>query len=117
MIDETVEGYVTGATEGFPEEWDLDALWTALKQLYPVSFTRAQFEEEHGGREALDRDLRVARLREGAGGAVGRRPGPAGGPAARGRRGGLRRPRGRARQRGHARARAAGAAERARPQV
>ena len=66
MIDETVEGYVTGATEGFPEEWDLDALWTALKQLYPVSFTRAEFEEEYGGREALDRDLLVERLREDA---------------------------------------------------
>ena len=39
MIDDTVDGYVTGATEGFPEEWDLDALWTALKQLYPVSIT------------------------------------------------------------------------------
>ena len=37
MIDEVVAGYVTGATEGFPEEWDLDALWTALKPIYPVS--------------------------------------------------------------------------------
>ena len=37
MIDDTVEGYVAGATDGFPEEWDLDALWTALKTLYPVS--------------------------------------------------------------------------------
>ena len=63
MIDETVEGYVVGATEGFPEEWDLDALWTALRQLYPVSFTRHAFEDEYGGREALDRDLLVERLR------------------------------------------------------
>ncbi|MDF2966306.1 MAG: secA [Nocardioidaceae bacterium] len=63
MIDETVEGYVVGATEGFPEEWDLDALWTALRQLYPVSFTRHEFEDEYGGREALDRDLLVERLR------------------------------------------------------
>jgi preprotein translocase subunit SecA len=63
MIDETVEGYVVGATEGFPEEWDLDALWTAMKQLYPVSFTRQEFEDEYGGREALDRDLLVERLR------------------------------------------------------
>ena len=35
MIDDTVEGYVDGATEGFPEEWDLDALWTALKHAVP----------------------------------------------------------------------------------
>ena len=37
MIDDVVEGYVTAATDGFPEEWDLEALWPALKQLYPVS--------------------------------------------------------------------------------
>ena len=35
MIDEVITGYVAGATsEGFPEEWDLDTLWTALRQLY-----------------------------------------------------------------------------------
>jgi preprotein translocase subunit SecA len=37
FIDDTVEGYVGGATaEGYPEEWDLDTLWTGLGQLYPV---------------------------------------------------------------------------------
>src|SRR5690349_7226044 len=35
MIDEVVNTYVTAATEGFPEEWDLEALWTALKTIYP----------------------------------------------------------------------------------
>ena len=35
MIDEVVEAYVTAATEGFPEEWDLEALWTALKHALP----------------------------------------------------------------------------------
>ena len=33
MIDEAVATYVNAATESFPEEWDLDALWTALKTL------------------------------------------------------------------------------------
>ena len=42
MIDDVVAGYVTGATEGFPEEWDLDALWTALGQLYPVGLDRGR---------------------------------------------------------------------------
>ncbi len=56
MIDDTVEGYVAGATEGFPEEWDLDKLWTALKTLYPVSLTIEQLEEEAGGIEGLSRD-------------------------------------------------------------
>ena len=66
MIDEVVEAYVTGATEGFPEEWDLDQLWTALKTLYPISFTLAEFEEQSGGRPALSRELLVEAVREDA---------------------------------------------------
>jgi preprotein translocase subunit SecA len=32
-----ITAYVDGATvEGYAEDWDLDALWTALKTLYPV---------------------------------------------------------------------------------
>ncbi|CAN5167167.1 preprotein translocase subunit SecA [soil metagenome] len=56
MIDEVVTGYVVGATEGFPEQWDLEQLWTALKQLYPVSKTQARVEEEAGGRDGLTRE-------------------------------------------------------------
>ena len=56
MIDEVVDGYVTGATAGFPEEWDLDALWTALKTLYPVSLQQSQVEEEAGDRGGLTRE-------------------------------------------------------------
>src|SRR3954463_5866717 len=37
FIRDTIEGYVPGATaEGYPEEWDLDQLWSALGTLYPV---------------------------------------------------------------------------------
>ncbi|WP_182346038.1 preprotein translocase subunit SecA [Tomitella gaofuii] len=37
MITDVVSAYVDGATaEGYVEDWDLDALWTALKSLYPV---------------------------------------------------------------------------------
>ena len=50
MIDDTVEAYVQGATnEGFPEEWDLDQLWAALKTLYPVSFSISELEQRAGG--------------------------------------------------------------------
>ena len=50
MIDEVVGGYVTGATsEGFPEEWDLDKLWTAFRSLYPVKTTVDELVEEVGG--------------------------------------------------------------------
>jgi preprotein translocase subunit SecA len=59
MIDDVVEGYVTAATEGFPEEWDLDALWAALKTLYPVSLRQSQLEEEAGGRDGLTREQLV----------------------------------------------------------
>ncbi len=63
MIDDTVDGYVTGATEGFPEEWDLTKLWTALKTLYPVSLTAAELEDEVGGVESLTREFLMDELK------------------------------------------------------
>jgi preprotein translocase subunit SecA len=37
MLVDVVTAYVKGATaEGYAEDWDLEQLWTALKQLYPV---------------------------------------------------------------------------------
>ena len=37
MVRDVVTAYVDGATaDGYAEDWDLDALWTALKTLYPV---------------------------------------------------------------------------------
>src|SRR6202161_1190863 len=50
MIDEVVAGYVTGATtEGFPEEWDLDQLWRAFRQLYSGGISIDGMIEEAGG--------------------------------------------------------------------
>jgi preprotein translocase subunit SecA len=50
MIDEVVAGYVTAATaEGFPEEWDLDQLWRAFRQLYPGGITQEEAIEQAGG--------------------------------------------------------------------
>jgi preprotein translocase subunit SecA len=63
MIDDVITGYVTASTDGFPEEWDLDALWVGLKQLYPVSRSLAAVEEEAGGRDGLDRDFLVEELK------------------------------------------------------
>ena len=37
FIDDVVTGVVTGATQEFAEEWDLEQLWTDLKQIWPVS--------------------------------------------------------------------------------
>jgi preprotein translocase subunit SecA len=44
---------VAGETgEGYPEEWDLDKLWRAFRQLYPVSLTVDQVIEDAGGDRA-----------------------------------------------------------------
>jgi preprotein translocase subunit SecA len=37
MIDDVIRAYIHGATaQGYEEDWDLEALWTNLRQLYPV---------------------------------------------------------------------------------
>jgi preprotein translocase subunit SecA len=54
MIDDAVRGYVRGATsEGYPETWHLDQLWTELRTLFPVSVTVEELEKEAGGRDKL----------------------------------------------------------------
>ncbi|CAB4867775.1 MAG: preprotein translocase subunit SecA [Actinobacteria bacterium] len=66
FLDETVESYVRAATsDGYPEDWDLDKLWTALKQLYPVDVTVTELEEASGGdRAGLSSEFLVAELKE-----------------------------------------------------
>ena len=54
-VDTVVEQYVVGATEGFPEDWDLEQLWTNMATLYPVSLSRSEYEE----RDDLDRQTLV----------------------------------------------------------
>jgi preprotein translocase subunit SecA len=50
MTNEVIDGYVVAATsEGFPEEWDLEKLWTAFRGLYPVGITIEELVEEAGG--------------------------------------------------------------------
>ncbi len=63
FIEDTIRGYVGAATnEGFPEEWDLDQLWTALKATYPISFKVEDIEAEVGGRTGLDTDFLSAKV-------------------------------------------------------
>ncbi|WP_405144898.1 preprotein translocase subunit SecA [Sphaerisporangium sp. NBC_01403] len=60
FITEVVEGYVQAATsEGFAEEWDLDKLWKAFQQLYPISVTVDELieREADGERENLTPQL------------------------------------------------------------
>jgi preprotein translocase subunit SecA len=53
MVDEVTAGYVAGETsEGYPEEWDLDKLWGAFRELYPVSVSIEQVIDDAGGERA-----------------------------------------------------------------
>ncbi len=57
MTDEVIESYVAGATaEGFPEDWDLNKLWRAFKQLFPISVTVEELEDDAGGKANLTAD-------------------------------------------------------------
>lgn len=73
MITDTVKGYVTGATDGFPEQWDLEQLWTALGTLYPVGPSIEDVESEAGSRDKLTRESLTQTLADDALAAYGRR--------------------------------------------
>jgi preprotein translocase subunit SecA len=64
FITDTVTEYVQAATaDGYPESWDLDQLWTALKQLYPVRVTVDELEDRSGGsRTGLSSEFLVTEL-------------------------------------------------------
>ena len=64
FIDTTITGYVSSATaEGYPEDWDMDALWTALNTLYPVSYSVAEVVVlAGGGREDLSAEFLIRTL-------------------------------------------------------
>ncbi|GLW21807.1 preprotein translocase subunit SecA [Microbispora triticiradicis] len=68
FVVDVVDDYVKGATgEGFAEEWDLDKLWKAFGQLYPVSVTVEQLVEEAGGaKEDLDAKFIADKIKEDA---------------------------------------------------
>ena len=58
FLGDVIVGYVQGATaEGTPEMWDLDALWTALRAVYPITLTTEEVVEEAGGPTRLTQTL------------------------------------------------------------
>jgi preprotein translocase subunit SecA len=74
FVGETVSAYVRAATaEGFGEDWNLADLWTALKLIYPISFTSEQLLAEIGGAGALDAEFLEARILEDARNAYSKR--------------------------------------------
>ncbi|MDC9003332.1 preprotein translocase subunit SecA [Mycobacterium marinum] len=59
MLTDVITAYVDGATvEGYAEDWDLDALWTALKTLYPVGIKTDTLmrRDQDSDRDDLTRD-------------------------------------------------------------
>ena len=59
MVRDVITAYVNGATaEGYAEDWDLDALWTALKTLYPLSidYRSLTHRDEESDRDDLTRE-------------------------------------------------------------
>jgi preprotein translocase subunit SecA len=65
FIDETVQAYVLAATsEGYPEQWDLDQLMMALKNLYPTAISLETLRQQNGG--TIDQDVLLEALRNDA---------------------------------------------------
>src|SRR5580700_601784 len=75
MIDEVTASYVAAATaDGYPEEWDLEKLWRAFKQLFPISLTiDAVLEESGGDKSGLHADVITEMVTENAQEAYDRR--------------------------------------------
>ena len=63
MIYQVVAAYVAGASaEGYVEDWDLDKLWDALAQLYPVSISAREIID--GDKYGSPGDLSAKNLKD-----------------------------------------------------
>ncbi len=67
MLGEVLRGYVVEETaNGDPSDWDLDKLWRAFKQVYPISVTVDEFIEENGDLHTLTTEVIADRVVEDA---------------------------------------------------
>jgi len=58
FVTDVLTAYIEGATaEGAPDTWDLEALWAAIKAVYPISITPEEVVEQAGGALLLSRNL------------------------------------------------------------
>jgi preprotein translocase subunit SecA len=65
FVSDTLTAYIQAATaEGYAEDWDLETLFTALKTIYPISFTISELEAEVGSRAGLDAEYLTAKVVE-----------------------------------------------------
>ncbi|WP_354640822.1 preprotein translocase subunit SecA [Kitasatospora camelliae] len=74
FMDDTVAAYVTAATsEGFEDDWDLEKLWSALRQLYPITVEIEELEEEAAENGGLTPEFLTKVLQEDIQGSYGSR--------------------------------------------
>ncbi len=67
FMDDTISAYITQETaEGFPEDWNLERLWSAFKQLFPVQVTIEDLEDEADGRANLTAGELIEAIQEDA---------------------------------------------------
>ncbi len=67
FLDDTIAGAVANfTTEGYPEDWDLEQLWTELATLYPVGVSIDAVEAEADGRSGLSTDMLTQVLQDDA---------------------------------------------------
>ena len=66
FMNDTIAAYVAAETaEGFPEDWDLQALWKALSALYPIEISIDDMVKAAGGDPAdLSSEFMTATLQE-----------------------------------------------------
>jgi len=66
FMDDTIAAYVAAETaEGFPEDWDLQALWKALSGLYPIEISINDMVKSAGGDPAdLSAEFMTVTLQE-----------------------------------------------------
>lgn len=85
FLDDSVETAVSAATEGgYPEEWDLEALWTQLGTMYPVGLSVEDLEQRSGGgRGGLTQEFMVQELQDDIQEAYDKREAELGKPALR----------------------------------
>lgn len=63
FMADTLSAYVQAATsQGYSEDWNLAELWTALKLIYPISFTPEEIIAEVGSIGALDAGFLETRI-------------------------------------------------------
>ncbi|MDR0836915.1 MAG: preprotein translocase subunit SecA [Propionibacteriaceae bacterium] len=53
-IDEVVTAGVNLHTQGYSDEWDLNALWHQMKAIYPVTIKEADYEDVHKPEQMVD---------------------------------------------------------------